>query len=259
MTITGQRLRALREQRGQSQEEIAKLIGVGRTTYLKYESGENKPTRKIKELSALFGVTSDYIMGLSDNPKGEPIQVTLNCDTQRIIITNRETDIVKAYRTASDRDKGLMDTLLDLDSKSSTQKKINAIKRLFKKHASFIEISIDNQVPSTGEYKDMIVLEAAVEDTLASKHYHEVDRLYDELLPAMQASEGECEKILQRFIDTEFEREYAVMRVRKKGMPYTDGQFSVGMPLKIDNACPQSDETSADDPDSTPTALPKQA
>ena len=72
MTITGQRLRSLREQRGQSQEEIAKLIGVGRTTYLKYESGENKPTRKLKELSALFNVTSDYIMGLSDNPKGTP-------------------------------------------------------------------------------------------------------------------------------------------------------------------------------------------
>jgi transcriptional regulator with XRE-family HTH domain len=72
MTITGERLRSLREQRGQSQEEIAKLIGVGRTTYLKYESGENKPTRKLKELATLFGVTSDYIMGFSDNPHGLP-------------------------------------------------------------------------------------------------------------------------------------------------------------------------------------------
>jgi len=72
MTIIGERLRSLREQRGQSQEEIAKLIGVGRTTYLKYESGENKPTRKLKELSALFNVTTDYIMGLSDNPHGTP-------------------------------------------------------------------------------------------------------------------------------------------------------------------------------------------
>lgn len=72
MTTTGQRLRLLREQRGQSQEEIAKLIGVGRTTYLKYESGENKPTRKLKELATLFNVTSDYIMGFSDNPHGLP-------------------------------------------------------------------------------------------------------------------------------------------------------------------------------------------
>ena len=76
MTTTGQRLRALREQRGQSQEDIAKLIGVGRTTYLKYESDENKPTRKLKELSDLFNVTSDYIMCLSDNPHGAPAQPT---------------------------------------------------------------------------------------------------------------------------------------------------------------------------------------
>lgn len=54
MTIIGERLRSLREQRGQSQEEIAKLIGVGRTTYLKYESGENKPTRKLRELATLY-------------------------------------------------------------------------------------------------------------------------------------------------------------------------------------------------------------
>lgn len=69
---TGQRLKMLREKRGQSQEDIAKLIGVGRTTYLKYESDENKPTRKLKELSHLFNVTTDYIMCLSDNPHGTP-------------------------------------------------------------------------------------------------------------------------------------------------------------------------------------------
>lgn len=72
MTTTGQRLRELREQRGQSQDDIAKLLGIGRTTYLKYETGENKPTRKLKELSALYGVTADYIMGLSDHPHGTP-------------------------------------------------------------------------------------------------------------------------------------------------------------------------------------------
>lgn len=62
---TGQRLKQLREEKGLSQEEVAKLIGVGRTTYLKYESGENRPVRKLDELTRLFNVSSDYIMGLS--------------------------------------------------------------------------------------------------------------------------------------------------------------------------------------------------
>ena len=67
MTI-GERLKALRTQRGYSQEQVAKMLGIGRTTYLKYENGENKPSRKLNELASLFGVTTDYLLGRSDAP-----------------------------------------------------------------------------------------------------------------------------------------------------------------------------------------------
>ena len=46
MMNTGKRLRELREAKGLSQEEVAKAIGVGRVTYLKYENGENRPVRQ---------------------------------------------------------------------------------------------------------------------------------------------------------------------------------------------------------------------
>ena len=68
---TGQRLKALRESKGLSQEEVAKIIGVGRTTYLKYESGENKPTRKLQELSQLFNVDANYILCMDSNTQDE--------------------------------------------------------------------------------------------------------------------------------------------------------------------------------------------
>ena len=64
---TGKRLRELREARGLSQEEVAKAIGVGRVTYLKYENGENRPVRKLKELSSFFKVSIDYLLG-NDTP-----------------------------------------------------------------------------------------------------------------------------------------------------------------------------------------------
>ena len=67
MTI-GERLRALRTQRGYSQEQVAKMLGVGRTTYLKYESGENKPSRNLDKLASLFGVTTDYLLGRTASP-----------------------------------------------------------------------------------------------------------------------------------------------------------------------------------------------
>lgn len=72
MSITGDRLRALRQDIGLSQEDIAKKIGVSRPAYVNYEQGKSRPTRKLKELSTLFNVTTDYIMGLSDNPHGTP-------------------------------------------------------------------------------------------------------------------------------------------------------------------------------------------
>lgn len=107
---TGERLKMLREQRGQSQAEIAKLIGVGRTTYLKYETGENKPTRKLKELSALFGVTGDYLLGLTDNPYGSMI----GGPKDKVLrpVSPEEQALLEAYRKASDRDKDIIDTIL---------------------------------------------------------------------------------------------------------------------------------------------------
>lgn len=65
---TGERLRELREAKGLSQEEVAKAIGVGRVTYLKYENGENRPVRKLKELSSFFNVSIDYLLG-NESPK----------------------------------------------------------------------------------------------------------------------------------------------------------------------------------------------
>lgn len=67
---TGQRLKKLREDLGLSQEEVAKRIGVGRTTYVKYETGDSKPIRKINELSKLFGVDADYILCI-DSPENK--------------------------------------------------------------------------------------------------------------------------------------------------------------------------------------------
>lgn len=57
------RLKALRQGR-YTQAEVAALLGVGRTTYTKYERGDIRlsPNMLIK-LSKLYGVSVDYILG----------------------------------------------------------------------------------------------------------------------------------------------------------------------------------------------------
>lgn len=63
MSVTGQRLRMLREERKWSQEAVAERLGISRTAYNKYESGAIRPVRKLTELATLFGVSADYILG----------------------------------------------------------------------------------------------------------------------------------------------------------------------------------------------------
>jgi len=63
MTVTGIRLRYLREKNKLTQKEIAECIGVTRAAYNKYECGVSKPIRKLKELAELFQVSTDYILG----------------------------------------------------------------------------------------------------------------------------------------------------------------------------------------------------
>ena len=92
MTTTGRRLRELREAKQLSQSDVAKLIGVGRTTYLKYETGENKPVRKLNELANFFNVSIDYILGKDEI-------------ASNITVTDDEGALVKGYRELDDAGK----------------------------------------------------------------------------------------------------------------------------------------------------------
>lgn len=60
----GERILMLRKQRNMTQGELAKRLGVGRTTILKYENGdiENLPRSTISKMATIFGVTPSYLM-----------------------------------------------------------------------------------------------------------------------------------------------------------------------------------------------------
>lgn len=70
VSVTGDRLRFLREKIKLTQEELAEKIGIKRDRYAKYETGENPvPGNLIVKLSDLFQVPTDYLLGKSDDPK----------------------------------------------------------------------------------------------------------------------------------------------------------------------------------------------
>ena len=59
-----------RKSTGLSQEEVAKMLGVSRPTYIKLENGVAKPTESQKDvLSGVFGVSSESFQKYEAAPK----------------------------------------------------------------------------------------------------------------------------------------------------------------------------------------------
>jgi transcriptional regulator with XRE-family HTH domain len=66
-----ERLKQLRKSNGITQEQLAAIIGVERSSVGKYEGrSQTIPSDDVKyRIAEYFGVTVDYLMGYTDNPK----------------------------------------------------------------------------------------------------------------------------------------------------------------------------------------------
>lgn len=69
--VLGQRIKALREERGLTQKDLAKTLNIANTTLSQYESGQRIPSDEVKiKIAEYFRVTLDYLFGVSDNKEG---------------------------------------------------------------------------------------------------------------------------------------------------------------------------------------------
>ena len=65
--MIGKRLRLLRKDKKISQEELADIIGVQKSTVSLYEIGKNDPSDKVKiEIAKYFNISLDYLIGVID-------------------------------------------------------------------------------------------------------------------------------------------------------------------------------------------------
>lgn len=67
MEILGKKIKELREEMNIPQQKIADILGVSRQSLSLYEKGERTiNVESLGKLSQFFGVSSDYLLGLSD-------------------------------------------------------------------------------------------------------------------------------------------------------------------------------------------------
>ena len=104
-----EQLRAAREARGYTQQQIADLMEIDKSTYCGYETGKRQPdVQKLKLLCKLLGVSGDDLLetgysSLNSNSRTNgPSQYNLikiagrNGSFEERILTNEQMDALKA-------------------------------------------------------------------------------------------------------------------------------------------------------------------
>ena len=72
------RIKELRQERGMTLEQVAKVVGVGKSTVRKWETGmiANMKRDKIASLAKALGTTPAYLMGWKETEKQTPPSIT---------------------------------------------------------------------------------------------------------------------------------------------------------------------------------------
>ena len=67
------RLKAIREDRDITQKTLSEYLNIRQNTYSQYENGQRQlPIDVLIKLAEYFDTSTDYILGLTDNPERYP-------------------------------------------------------------------------------------------------------------------------------------------------------------------------------------------
>lgn len=87
--MRGDRLRALRGKYGYSRQRLAELLDISESQIPRYETGQNTPSSEVVvKMARLFDVTTDYLLGLTDEPQSHWVDK----------LTEREVRLIHALR-----------------------------------------------------------------------------------------------------------------------------------------------------------------
>ncbi|HAC1783246.1 TPA_asm: helix-turn-helix domain-containing protein [Listeria monocytogenes] len=89
----GNRLKQLRKNNNKTQEDISKILGISRGAYSHIENGRNEPDMEtIVKLANIFGVSTDYLLGRSNNGFIDKIAAHIDSNA-----TEEEMEEILAY------------------------------------------------------------------------------------------------------------------------------------------------------------------
>lgn len=106
-TLIGNRIKKLRDSAGYSQEEFANLLDISKQQVYRWENGKSEPSGEaLTRIAQVFSITSDYLLGLTDEPNAHYAVEDLTPMERRLIIAMRNGSIVESLETFTALSKG---------------------------------------------------------------------------------------------------------------------------------------------------------
>lgn len=100
----GDRLKHLREQRDLTQDELSEMLGIGYAQMNRYENGKTEPgPEAIVKIASALEVTTDYLLGLVDNPTDRLQEQNLSPEERKLLSAFRRGDLRKLMRIVIDQ------------------------------------------------------------------------------------------------------------------------------------------------------------
>lgn len=111
--MISKRLRQIRVEHKLTQQNIADVLGIDRTTYTFYETGVSKPSLvTLAKLADIYNVTVGYLLGVEENnPKLKRIPEDYGADCKLesndpiSLLSRDERQILMCYRVLSEQGK----------------------------------------------------------------------------------------------------------------------------------------------------------
>lgn len=105
--ILSKRLVEVRKNNGYTRRRLAEELNRPYRTITNYETGEHEPGHKyLIEIAKKFGVTTDYLLGLSDDPQktadGEK-KAPSTADKNDITLAEDEWQLIENYRSLNNQ------------------------------------------------------------------------------------------------------------------------------------------------------------
>ncbi len=136
LKIFSKRLADSMELNGKKQIDVARELGIPKSTLSRYLKGSYEPkTERVYQLSEYFGVTPEWLMGYTNDPQGHVMEnntdmgkQVYSSDDDTFLIAEKEIMLVQAYRQHEQLQR-VIDKILDLSGETRKSFKVARVEK----------------------------------------------------------------------------------------------------------------------------------